>query len=124
MNTSFIAQFTNNWFKSPQINPAELPVMATVVGLDKFDLRHVYHHLSSGVALQLRYNHSAKTAQEAVEVCYQQFKIGELSVEKAEVVANMLLHGFDLKVTLTQTEKVKYMPHHYLEIAITDNVLF
>lgn len=128
MNSSIVAQIKNNLpqglFKTPAVDQAELPVVAQLVGLSNFELKHVYHLLKSGVALNLRYNHSATSAQQAVEVCYKHFKIGELATEKASVVEQMLLHGFDLKVEITQTEKVKYMPHHRIEVAISDNILF
>ena len=112
-----------NLFQQEQPKVDSFSMTTKVIGLSLFQMPMIYHHLRSGVELNLHYNYGAVNSQQSVEIFYKQFKLGYLPFPKATLVEKMLLHGFELKVKIDQIIKRKYMPISELVISINENYL-
>jgi hypothetical protein len=112
-----------NLFQQEQPKVDSFSMTTKVIGLSLFQMPMIYHHLHSGVELNLHYNYGAQNSQQAVEIFYKHFKLGYLPFPKATLVEKMLMHGFDLKVRIDDIIKRKYMPISELVISINENYL-
>ncbi len=127
MNTYREQASTNNitesLFKTNYEANSNFPITTEVVGLSLFQMPAIYHHLSEGTQLSLYYNYGAANAQQVVEIYFKNFKLGYLPNATASLIEKVLMHGFDLKVKVTQIIKKKYMPISTLGILINENYL-
>ncbi len=108
---------------TPGINePETLPVYVSLKDLHRFDMRFAYHHLFCGRKLSLKIDY-AIAGEEKVVVYYKNLLLGVLDGSGAETVREMLLHGFDLQVTVHSLKKRKYMPVEHMVVAVSENEL-
>ena len=116
--------FAAGLFKTEKATqPQQFPISTEVVGLSLFQMPAIYHHMKENGELNLRYNYNAAQPQQAVEVYFRNFKIGHLPNSTASLIEKVMMHGFDLKVKVSQIVKRKYLPISHLFIQINENYL-
>ena len=126
MNNYFTDALRNTFTVSMLKTQAELnefPISTEVIGLSLFQMPMIYHHIKAGEELSLYYNYGATNPQQAVEIFYKNFKLGYLPNTTATVIEKVMMHGFDLKVKVSNVVKRKYLPISELFIQINENHL-
>jgi hypothetical protein len=109
---------TNRLFKKEKPSETKFPISTEVIGLSLFQMPAIYHHLKEGEELSLYYNYGALKPQQAVEIYFKNFKLGYLPNATAGLIEKVMMHGFDLKVKISQIVKRKYLPINNLFIQI------
>lgn len=115
--------FTSRLFKTEKKEGEKFPISTEVIGLSLFQMPAIYHHIKEGEELSLYYNYGASTPQKAVEIYFKNFKLGYLPNATASIIEKVMMHGFDLKVKVSQIVKRKYLPINSLFIQINENYL-
>jgi hypothetical protein len=110
-------------FTTDKSNEQQFPISTEVIGLSLFQMPAIYHHIKEGEELSLYYNYGASQPQQAVEIYFRNFKLGYLPHTTASLIEKVLMHGFDLKVKVSQIVKRKYLPINSLFIQINENYL-
>ncbi|MGB0806628.1 MAG: hypothetical protein ACPGRC_08055 [Salibacteraceae bacterium] len=114
---------TNRLFKTGGNKNDQFPISTEVIGLSLFQMPAIYHHIKEGEELSLYYNYGATNSQQAVEIYFKNFKLGYLPNATASLIEKVMMHGFDLKVKVSQIIKRKYLPINNLFIQINENYL-
>jgi hypothetical protein len=115
--SNLVGYFTKNWFQSPKTENA----IIKVAGIHFYQIKDIYHHLSTGVSLQFKVENDNQFDKNAVAVYYKNFKLGYLPKHVSYYYKKMLEANYLVIPTVHTSIRDKYLPTEQLYIEIKLN---
>jgi hypothetical protein len=95
-----------------------LGLLTNVVELTYYDMIYVYHRLKHKSRIELRREHNRIFDKNAVEVYFEGFKLGYISLKVNSIVAKQMDIGNTVLARVKSVKKYKNTPLRGLEIEV------
>ena len=95
-----------------------LGILTTVIKLTYYDLIYIYHRLKHGSKNELRREYNHIFDKNAVEVYFEGFKLGYISLKVNSIVAKQMDRGSTVLARVKSVKKHKNTPLGGLDIEV------
>ena len=95
-----------------------LGLLTNVVELTYYDMIYIYHKLKDKSRIELRREHSHIFDKNAVEVYFEGFKVGYISLKVNSIVAKQMDRGNTVLARVKSVKKYKGTPLSGLDIEV------
>jgi len=95
-----------------------LGILTNVIELTYYDMIYIYHRLKHGSRIELRREYNHIFDKNAVEVYFEGFKLGYISLKVNSIVAKQMDKGNTVLARVKSVKKYKDTPLSGLEIEV------